>query len=31
MLLLDTDKAQRLKLFGEDTCDLLRTIEASLA
>jgi len=29
MLLLGADKTQRLNLFGEDTCDLLRTIEAS--
>jgi hypothetical protein len=29
MLLLDTYKTQRLNLFGEDTCDLLRTIEGS--
>ena len=29
MLLLDADKTQRLNFFGEDTCDLLRTIEVS--
>jgi hypothetical protein len=29
MLLLDADKTQRLNLFGEDTCDLMRTIEVS--
>jgi hypothetical protein len=29
MLLLDRDKAQRLRLFGEDTCELVSTIEQS--
>jgi hypothetical protein len=29
MVLIEADKTQRLKLVGEDTCDLLRVIEAS--
>jgi hypothetical protein len=29
MLLLDGDKIQRLELFGEDTCELVNTIEQS--
>jgi hypothetical protein len=28
-MLLETDKAQRLRLFGEDSCDLVSTIEHS--
>jgi hypothetical protein len=31
MFLVDADKTQRLNLIGEDTCDLLRTIEVSFS